>query len=118
MAPTSVVIPEAVPGSGNKPLSKPAHALTFQAVIEELEADDNAGLTPADANQRLELYGSNDLGEGGGVQPAKILLRQVANAMTLVTCTISPIYAVRPLIHWFTGAHPGYGRELWYRILD
>lgn len=118
MASTPAAMPPVAPGSGNKPLSKPAHALTFQAVIEELQADDNAGLAPADAKERLQLYGYNDLGEGGGVQPAKILLRQIANAMTLVTCTISPIYAVRPLIHWFTGAHPGYGRELRYRILD
>lgn len=76
----------AVPsGSGNKPLSQPAHSLTYEAVINELQADDNAGLSAADAKERLQLYGSNDLGEGAGVQPGKILLRQVANAMTLVT---------------------------------
>lgn len=118
MAGNSAPMEQSLPGSGNKPLSKPAHALTFQAVIDELQADDNAGLTPADAKERLQLYGSNDLGEGGGVQPAKILLRQIANAMTLVTCTISPIYAVRSLIHWLTGAHLGHGRELWHPILD
>lgn len=83
----STAMPMAISGSGNKPLSRPAHALTFEDVIEELQADDNAGLTPADASERLQLYGSNDLGEGAGVQPAKILLRQVANAMTLVTFT-------------------------------
>jgi magnesium-transporting ATPase (P-type) len=79
----------ALPGSGNKPLSRPAHALTFEAVLDELQGDTNAGLTPIDARERLQTYGSNDLGEGAGVQPAKILLRQVANAMTLVTCTIT-----------------------------
>jgi len=71
-------------GSGNKPLSKPAHALTYQAVIDEIQADNDAGLTQAEAKERLQVYGSNDLGDGAGVQPAKILLRQVANAMTLV----------------------------------
>lgn len=76
-------------GSGNKPLSRPAHALSPEAVIEELQANDISGLSPADAKERLQVYGQNDLGEGAGVQPAKILLRQVANAMTLVTCTIS-----------------------------
>lgn len=25
---------------------------------------------------------------------------------------------MRPLIHWLSGAHHGYGCELWYRILD
>jgi Na+-exporting ATPase len=77
-------------GTGNKPLTKPAHALTYQAVIEEIQADNDAGLTQADAKERLQVYGPNDLGDGAGVQPAKILPRQVANAMTLVTSTISP----------------------------
>jgi Na+-exporting ATPase len=85
--PTEIV---AMSGSGNKPLTKPAHALTYQAVIAEIQADNDAGLTQADAKERLQLYGPNDLGDGAGVQPAKILLRQVANAMTLVTSTIFP----------------------------
>jgi hypothetical protein len=89
MAEKSTATPSALPGSGNKPLSRPAHALTFEAVLGELQGDTNAGLTPTDAKERLQTYGSNDLGEGAGVQPAKILLRQVANAMTLVTCTIT-----------------------------
>ncbi|KAK3626466.1 P-type ATPase [Elasticomyces elasticus] len=71
-------------GSGNKPLSKPAHALALAAVIEELQTNDDTGLASADAKERLPTYGPNELGEGAGVQPAKILLRQVANAMTLV----------------------------------
>jgi Na+-exporting ATPase len=87
-SPTEIV---AMSGSGNKPLSKPAHALTYQAVIDEIQADNDAGLTQADAKERLQVYGPNDLGDGAGVQPAKILLRQVANAMTLVTSTISPL---------------------------
>jgi magnesium-transporting ATPase (P-type) len=77
--------PTALSGSGNKPLSRPAHALTYHEVINEIQSNDNAGLSQAEAKQRLQVYGSNDLGEGAGVQPAKILLRQVANAMTLVT---------------------------------
>lgn len=104
--------PPIMSGSGNKPLSKPAHALTFETVIEELQADDNAGLTQAEASARLQTYGKNELGEGAGVQPIKILIRQVANAMTLVTCTISSFMrgeTADPRV----GAHSGYGRELW-----
>ena len=100
MASKSEAAPSAMSGSGNKPLSRPAHALSFASVAEELQANENAGLTPADAKERLQVYGSNDLGEGAGVQPAKILLRQVANAMTLVTSTTPLTSAVRPLIHW------------------
>lgn len=81
--------PPIMSGSGNNPLPKPAHAMSFEAVLEELQANDTAGLTPADAGARLQTYGKNELGEGAGVQPIKILVRQVANAMTLVTCTIS-----------------------------
>jgi len=90
MASTSPTETLALSGSGNKPLSKPAHALTYEAVIDETQADNDAGLTQAAAKERLEVYGSNDLGDGAGVQPAKILLRQIANAMTLVTFTMFP----------------------------
>ncbi|OQO11027.1 hypothetical protein B0A48_05282 [Cryoendolithus antarcticus] len=72
------------PGAGNKPLSKPAHALSAPAVIEELQANKDDGLTVAQAKELLTTYGTNELGDGAGVQPAKILLRQIANAMTLV----------------------------------
>ncbi|KAK1753723.1 sodium transport ATPase [Echria macrotheca] len=73
-----------VSGQSNKPLSRPAHALTFQKVAEELNADTLAGLSPAEAKRRLEEFGSNDLGEAEGVQPIKIVIAQVANAMTMV----------------------------------
>lgn len=85
MATTTMEKPTTLSGSGNKPLFRPAHALIYQEVINEIQADTNAGLSEAEAKERLQVYGSNDLGEGAGVQPAKILLRQVANAMTLVT---------------------------------
>ncbi|KAK6208636.1 potassium sodium efflux p-type fungal-type ATPase [Colletotrichum tabaci] len=73
-----------VSGQSNKPLSQPAHALTFQQLAEELRADTNHGLSAADAKARLEEYGHNDLGEAEGVQPFKIIVAQVANAMTMV----------------------------------
>lgn len=73
-----------LPGQGNKPLSKPAHSLPYASVIEELQAKEDTGLSNAEVQERLTTYGKNDLGDGPGVQPAKILLRQVANAMTLV----------------------------------
>lgn len=74
-----------VSGQANEPLSKPAHALTFQQVIEEIKCNPDDGLTTAEAKSRHEKHGNNDLGADGGVSPAKILLRQVANAMTLVS---------------------------------
>ncbi|KAH0013027.1 Na(+)/Li(+)-exporting P-type ATPase, partial [Aureobasidium melanogenum] len=34
--------------------------------------------------ERHSKYGTNELGDAGGVEPGKILIRQIANAMTLV----------------------------------
>ncbi|KAF2272172.1 sodium P-type ATPase-like protein [Westerdykella ornata] len=73
-----------VSGQSNKPLSKPAYALTYQEVLDELGCHGDDGLTTAEAKARHDEFGNNDLGKDKGVQPGKILLRQVANAMTLV----------------------------------
>ncbi|MCJ1246471.1 hypothetical protein MMC30_003679 [Trapelia coarctata] len=73
-----------VPGQGNKPLSAPPHALSYDAVSNEIGANVQDGLTTKEAKSRLERYGRNELDDGPGVQPVKILIRQVANAMMLV----------------------------------
>ena len=82
--PTDNPLADHVSGQSNKPMSKPAHALKWPQVVEELKADAEDGLSSADAKARLEEYGRNELGDTGGVNPGKILVRQVANAMTLV----------------------------------
>lgn len=73
-----------VSGQSNKPMTAPAHALTFQQVADELESDISYGLSADEADRRLQEYGKNELGEAEGVQPLKIIIAQVANAMTLV----------------------------------
>ena len=73
-----------VSGQANKPLSAPAHALTYDAVTTELGANKDNGLSSAEAKSRLDEYGRNELDDGPGVQPFKILVRQIANAMMLV----------------------------------
>ncbi|KAH6892998.1 hypothetical protein B0T10DRAFT_591856 [Thelonectria olida] len=73
-----------VSGQSNKPLTAPAHSLPFAQVAEQLEANLDDGLTAGEAKKRLEEYGNNDLGEEKGVQPIKILIGQIANALTLV----------------------------------
>ncbi|KEF61366.1 potassium/sodium efflux P-type ATPase, fungal-type [Exophiala aquamarina CBS 119918] len=73
-----------VSGQANKPMSKPAHSLTFKEVLEELGASGIDGISPQDAEKRLEEYGKNELDNGPGVNPTKILVRQIANAMMLV----------------------------------
>ncbi|KAK4664697.1 P-type ATPase [Podospora pseudopauciseta] len=73
-----------ISGQSNKPLSRPAHALSHQQVAHELNADTLSGLTAAEAQSRIKEFGRNELGEGEGVQPLKIVIAQVANAMTMV----------------------------------
>lgn len=73
-----------VSGQANQPLSKPAHSLTYEDLIDEIGANKDDGLTSDEAKKRLDVNGLNDLGDEGGVNPGKILLKQVANAMTLV----------------------------------
>ena len=74
-----------VSGQSNKPISQPPHALPHATVTEELKANAEDGLSEQEAKSRLEDYGRNELDDGPGVQPVKILIRQVANAMMLVT---------------------------------
>ena len=80
-----------VSGQANKPLSAPAHALSYDAVTGEIGANKEDGLTTAEAKSRLEEFGRNELDDGPGVQPVKILVRQVANAMMLVKRPIEPM---------------------------
>ena len=76
-----------VSGQGNLPLSRPAHALLGNNVVDEIQANRKRGLMDDEAKQRLEQCGRNELDSGGGVQPVRILVRQVANAMILVMST-------------------------------
>lgn len=74
-----------VSGQSNKPLSRPAHALPADTVIQELNTTPATGLSASEASQRLAEYGPNDLGEEEGVKPIKIFIEQICNCMTLVT---------------------------------
>lgn len=84
MGNTEITTTEHVSGQSNTPISQPAHSLSWQQVAEELEADIDDGLTTEQAKVRLEEHGRNEFAEGDGVNPWKILVRQIANAMTLV----------------------------------
>ncbi|KAL1905386.1 hypothetical protein Sste5344_008879 [Sporothrix stenoceras] len=78
------VAQEHVPGQSNKPLSRPPHAMVFSEVLKELRVDAATGLSGSEAQSRLAEYGPNELDMHKGVQPWKILMEQVLNAMTLV----------------------------------
>ncbi|CAN8100559.1 unnamed protein product [Discula destructiva] len=73
-----------VSGQSNNPISRPAHALPYNQVAEELTSDYDDGLSVDDAQRRLDEYGRNVLGDSEGASPLKIMVAQVSNAMTLV----------------------------------
>jgi magnesium-transporting ATPase (P-type) len=69
---------------GRRSLSRPAYCLPYEVVVQELSTELDKGLTTEEARRRLQQYGPNKLDEGKGVSIAKILVRQIANAMMLV----------------------------------
>lgn len=73
-----------VSGQSNRPMTQPAHCLTLAQVVDELRTEPTHGLSSDEACRRLAEYGKNDLGEAQKVSPVRILVAQVANAMTLV----------------------------------
>lgn len=82
-------------GQANKPMSRPAHCLGPDEVSLQLSADVRDGLSSNEAESRLKDFGRNELDEGQGVQPVKILIRQVANAMMLVSKLLGLLCATR-----------------------
>ncbi|KAH7094985.1 hypothetical protein FB567DRAFT_623306 [Paraphoma chrysanthemicola] len=88
-----------VSGQSNRPLSLPAHGLTVAQIVDELSTETWNGLNDAEAKSRLEDYGPNELGEAEGVSVVKILIAQVANAMTLVLIMAMAVsYGIRSWI--------------------
>ncbi|KAF2180910.1 hypothetical protein K469DRAFT_590753 [Zopfia rhizophila CBS 207.26] len=65
-------------------LEVPAHTVPFEDVLRKLSVSQDSGLSEDKAKNRKNMYGPNQLDEGPGVQPFRILVHQVANALTLV----------------------------------
>ncbi|KAF2176047.1 hypothetical protein K469DRAFT_608576 [Zopfia rhizophila CBS 207.26] len=74
------------PQSGSRPcdLEAPAHCIAFVDVLRQLKVNQDGGLSENEAKERKNIYGPNQLDEGPGVQLIRILIHQVANALTLV----------------------------------
>ncbi|GAT29612.1 sodium P-type ATPase [Aspergillus luchuensis] len=66
------------------PLSAPAHTLPYASVLQELSVNSEEGLSTQEAKSRLQKWGPNELEGDEGISLAKIIIRQVANAMMLV----------------------------------
>ncbi|KAM0335108.1 hypothetical protein ACHAQA_000143 [Verticillium albo-atrum] len=73
-----------ISGQANEPMTAPAHALSAEQVVQELQTDPAAGLTIEEAALRLSKYGVNDFEKEKGVQPLQIFIAQIVNSMVMV----------------------------------
>ncbi|KAK2747958.1 Na+ ATPase [Myotisia sp. PD_48] len=65
-------------------VSRPAHSMHFNEVVDELHSNPEHGLSVQEAQNRLTSCGRNDLGNVQSARPGTILIRQIANAMTMI----------------------------------
>jgi potassium/sodium efflux P-type ATPase len=77
-------------GDTPPPLHAP-HTLSFQEVAEALHVDINHGLSNAEADSRLALYGPNKVKGAEGLSMWKILMRQISNSLTFVLIIVMAI---------------------------
>jgi len=75
-----------------------AHAMPIEEIQAQLQTNLEDGLSSSQVASRAEKYGRNELDDGPGVQPLKILVHQVANAMILVMRSTIPCQRVSRLI--------------------
>ncbi|KAF5353799.1 hypothetical protein D9758_010589 [Tetrapyrgos nigripes] len=61
-----------------------AYLLELSVLLNKLKTHETEGLSEEDANARQEEYGENLLTDQGGVSLLSVLIRQMANALTLV----------------------------------
>jgi hypothetical protein len=85
-------------GLDNGPQALLAHALTIDETRDQLETNLEDGLARSQIASRAEKWGRNELDDGPGVQPVKILVHQIANAMILVMRSTTPFQRVGHLI--------------------
>jgi len=69
-------------------LEQPAYLLKPDEVARQLGTNFEEGLSKQEAKRRHGLVGDNALEGGEGVSIWRVLVRQVANALTLVTPNI------------------------------
>ena len=86
-----------VSDQSNRPLSRPAHCLTLDQVVDELQTGTWSGLDDAEAARRAGEYGPNDIGAAESASFMQILIAQIANAMTLVLILVSTYLQHMPM---------------------
>ncbi|KAK9762198.1 hypothetical protein K7432_012306, partial [Basidiobolus ranarum] len=80
----------------------PYHTYDVRKVIEELNTDIDDGLSSDEVKSRTERYGLNQMSGDNGVNPWKVLLRQLANYLTVILIiAMSVAFSVKD---WVEGA--------------
>ncbi len=69
------------------------HSRDVADVLEKLETDADAGLTPAEAQARLARYGANELRAARRISPWAIFLEQFKNVLILILLVATGISA-------------------------
>ncbi|KAJ1830077.1 P-type ATPase, partial [Coemansia sp. RSA 2611] len=64
--------------------AKSYHCMDLDQIQRELNVNVDTGLAPSEAENRLSIYGQNEMRGGGRPSAFKILLRQLANLMTVI----------------------------------
>lgn len=67
----------------------PWHTFDIDTTLEKLQVDPATGLSAAEASERLQQYGPNELQETGGRSPWIILLDQFKNIMLLMLIAVA-----------------------------
>ncbi|WP_337885431.1 cation-translocating P-type ATPase [Fischerella thermalis] len=74
------------------------HSLEVDKAIELLSTNADTGLSPQEAQQRLEQYGPNELEETGGRSPWEILFDQFKNIMLLMLIAVAIVSGILDLL--------------------
>ncbi len=74
------------------------HSLEVDKAIELLSTNADTGLSPQEAQQRLEKYGPNELEETGGRSAWEILVDQFKNIMLLMLIAVAIVSGVLDLL--------------------
>lgn len=62
----------------------PFHTFTIDQTAQHYSTNTLEGLTSQEADNRLKIYGVNELQGNGGVKWYKVLWRQIANALVVI----------------------------------
>jgi Ca2+-transporting ATPase len=74
------------------------HSLEVDKAIELLSTNADTGLSPQEAQQRLEQYGPNELEETGGRSAWEILVDQFKNIMLLMLIAVAIVSGILDLL--------------------